>query len=108
MADKTLYRVTYLNMEAVYEIYVRKLYESHLFGFLEAEEFVFGETSSLVVDPTQERLKTEFKDVTRTFIPIQSIIRIDEVAKEGIAKIRDKSGDSNKVSMFPIPNKPRD
>jgi len=108
MTNKTLYRVTFAYLEAVYEVYARKVSESDMFGFLVIEDMVFGENTSLVVDPSEERLKVEFSGVKRTFIPMQAVFRIDEVSKRGIAKIRDKSIESNKVSLFPVPGKPKE
>ncbi len=37
---KSLYRITFANQEAIYEIYARKVCESEIFGFLEVEDFV--------------------------------------------------------------------
>lgn len=105
MSKKTLYRITFANLEAIYEIYARKISESDMFGFLEVEEFVFGENTSLVVDPSEERLKIEFENVKRTFIPMHSVFRIDEVSKQGAGKVKDKLRDGNKISMFPVPDK---
>ena len=53
--------------------------------FLEVEEFIFGSDDQLVVDPSSEKLKNEFKKVKKSFIPINSIQRIDEVDKHGEA-----------------------
>ncbi|MDP1603227.1 MAG: DUF1820 family protein [Legionella sp.] len=105
MLKKTIYRITFANQETIYEIYARKISESEMFGFLEVEEFVFGENTSLVVDPSEERLKIEFENVQRTFIPMHSVYRIDEVSKQGIGKVRDKLSEGGKVSLFPIPDK---
>jgi len=101
MTKKTLFRITFANQEAIYEIYARSIKESDMFGFLEIEELVFGEQTSLVVDPSEERLKLEFSDVKRTFIPMHAVFRIDEVAKQGTAKVKDNPGYGNKVSPFP-------
>jgi hypothetical protein len=50
----------------------------------------------------EEKLKNEFSGVKRSYIPLQAIIRIDEVDKEGSSKISDASpGDSN-VASFPF------
>ena len=89
-----VYRITFLNKGQVYEIFARQVYQSELYGFIEVEEFVFDERSQMVVD-----LKLEFQDVKRSFIPLQAIIRIDEVEKTGVAKI--SSGDN--VMPFPAP-----
>lgn len=108
MSKERLYRITFSNQDAIYEIYARKVCESEMFGFLEVEDFVFGEHSSLVVDPSEERLKIEFSSIKRTFIPMHSVFRIDEVNKRGSAKVRDKSGADSKVSLFPVQGKSKD
>jgi len=68
---------------------------------LKIEELVFGKRSSIVVDPSEEKIKTEFEGVKRTHLPMHSIIRIDEVEKEGISKISQLEGGN--VAQFPIP-----
>jgi hypothetical protein len=108
MTSISLFRVTFSYADSIYEIYARKVHESDMFGFLVVEEFVFGENTTFVVDPSEERLKVEFNEVKRTFIPIHAVLRIDEVNKRGSAKIRDKSVDTSKVSMFPVSGKPRE
>ena len=101
---KTIFRIVFFNDETIYEIYARSIHEGEIFGFVIAEDFVFGSNSSIVVDPGQEKLRQEFSDVERTYIPSQAIIRIDEVKKEGVAKISDaKRFTNNKVSAFPMP-----
>ncbi len=107
MLKESLFRITFANQESIYEIYARKVSESEIFGFLEVEEFVFGENSTLVVDPSEERLKVEFNSVKRTFIPMHSVFRIDEVSKQGLAKVRENSA-PNKISIFPVPDKRKD
>lgn len=106
--SKSLYRITFANQDATYEIYAYSIAESAVFGFLEVAEFAFGENSGLLVDPAEEQLKIEFANITRTFIPIQSIYRIDEVEKQGIAKIKENGKADNKVSLFPISHKRQD
>ena len=73
-----------------------------MWGFIEIEEFLFGERSQLLVDPSEEKLKNEFQGVKRSYIPMGAIIRIDEVEKEGAAKISESNGGAN-VSSFPMP-----
>lgn len=101
MANKTLYKVIFMNQGKVYEIYARSVGHGNLFGFVEIEELVFGERSSVVLDPSEEKIKTEFKGVKRTFLPMHAIMRIDEVDKEGTSKIS-KLEDGN-VTQFPVP-----
>jgi hypothetical protein len=101
MPARELYKVIFVNQGKVYEIYARSIDQGSLFGFIEIEELVFGERTSLVVDPSEERLKTEFESVKRTFIPMHAVIRIDEVEKQGVSKI--SSVDGNNVTAFPMP-----
>ena len=93
-----IYRITFLNKGKVYEVYAKQVYQSELYGFIEVEDYIFDERSQVVVDPSEEKLKAEFSGVKRSFIPIQAIIRIDEVEKGGISKI--SSGDN--ITPFPI------
>ncbi|WP_341936483.1 DUF1820 family protein [Marinimicrobium sp. C2-29] len=103
MAAKPVYKVIFLNQGQVYEIFACAIYQSEMYGFIEVEEFVFGERSQVVVDPSEEKLKNEFAGVKRSYIPMHSIIRIDEVEKEGTGKISDAKG-GDKVAQFPYGN----
>lgn len=98
----TIFKVIFHNQDKVYEIYARNIYQGELYGFVEVEELLFGEKSTVVVDPAEERLKTEFENTVRTYIPMHTIIRIDEVKKQGTGKITAVSGDKgSNVSAFP-------
>jgi len=104
LSSDRIYRITFVNQDKVYEIFARQVYESDLYGFVVVEEIVFGTQSSVVIDPGEERLKTEFDAVKRSFIPIHSVIRIDEVEKPGISKIHALDGSvSGNVSPFSRP-----
>jgi hypothetical protein len=92
----------FVNQGKVYEVYARKVSHGSLFGFVEVEELVFGERSSVVLDPGEERVKNEFAGVKRTYLPLQSILRIDEVRKQGVSKIVALEGGTN-VTAFPTP-----
>ena len=98
---KNTYRVSFLNQGKVYEVYARKIHQSGLFGFIEIEDLVFGEKTALVVDPSEENLKSEFEGVKRTYIPMHAVLRIDEVEKTGVAKITDAPA-SDKIAPFPV------
>lgn len=101
MAEKTLYRVTFASQGKTYEVYARHVEHGAMFGFVMIEKLVFGERSKLVVDPAEEKIKAEFENVKRSFIPMHAIIRIDEVDKTGVSKVTAASGDN--VSTFPVP-----
>lgn len=93
-----IFKVTFLNKGRVYEVFVKQVYQSDLYGFIGIEDFVFDERTQVVIDPGEEKLKAEFSGVKRSFIPIQAIIRIDEVEQGGVSKI--SSGDN--ITPFPM------
>lgn len=104
MAKSPIYKVIFQNNNQVYELYARAIYQSEMYGFIEVEEFVFSDPDQLVVNPGEEKLKTEFAGVVRSYIPMYAIIRIDEVEKEGAGKIIDgpSAGGESNVRHFPM------
>jgi hypothetical protein len=102
MAASHIFKVLFVNQGKVYEIYARKVSHGGLFGFIEVEELVFGERSTVVLDPGEERIKSEFAGVKRTYLPLHSVLRIDEVKKQGVSKITALEGAAN-VTQFPVP-----
>jgi hypothetical protein len=100
MASNHIFKIMFVNQGKVYEVYARKISHGSLLGFVEIEELVFGERSSVVLDPGEERIKAEFAGVKRSFLPVQSVVRIDEVRKQGVSKIVALEGTSN-VTAFP-------
>jgi len=101
MSNKNLYKLTFLNHGKVYELYCQSVVSSNLWGFLEVSKLVFEDGDGLVVDPTEEKLRQEFDLTEVLHLPIQSVLKVEEVRKRGQAVIRDrKSGE--KVTPFPI------
>jgi hypothetical protein len=101
MSARRLYRISFVSQGKVYEIYARSVAQGTLFGFVEVEKLVFGERSTVVLDPSEERIKSEFQGVRRSYLPMHSILRIDEVEKEGVSKISKAEGGN--VAQFPFP-----
>jgi hypothetical protein len=101
MSSKPIYKVLFVNQGKVYEIYARNVSHGSLFGFVEIEKLVFGTRSTVVVDPAEERIKSEFEGVKRTYLPLHSVLRIDEVEKQGVSKITNVEGGN--VAQFPVP-----
>ena len=101
MAASHIFKVIFANQGKVYEIYARKVSHGSMLGFVEVEELVFGERSAVVVDPSEEKVKGEFEGVKRTYLPMHSVLRIDEVRKTGVSKISALEGSN--VAQFPVP-----
>ncbi len=103
--SKRTYRIIFQSASKVYELYARSVSQSDMYAFLEVRDLVFGEQSKLVVNPGEEQLRTQFEGVNCTYIPIHSVVRVDEVEKEGFAKVV-SSLEKGTVSNFPIPFTP--
>ena len=101
MPANHLFKVVFHSQGKVFEIYARKVGHGAMFGFIEVEELIFGEKSTVVVDPSEEKIKAEFKGVKRTYLPMHSIVRIDEVDRQGTSKISKVEGGN--VAQFPMP-----
>lgn len=99
--ENIVYRVLFHQDGKIFEVYSRFVSEESLVGFLEVDELVLNDSrSTILVDPTEEKMRHEFKDVQRTYIPIHLIIRIDEIIKEGISAIKSEKKSDN-ISQFP-------
>jgi hypothetical protein len=103
VARKRIYKVVFFNQGKVYEVFARQVSQGALYGFVEVEGLLFGERSGVVVDPSEERLRAEFEGVKRFYIPMHAVSRIDEVEKEGTAKIVSVGGKGENVTPFPMP-----
>lgn len=101
MAAARLYRITFLNQGQVYEIYARRVSQGGLLGFIEVEGLVFGEKTTVVVDPTEERLEREFAGVKRCYLPMHAVVRVDEVEKRGPGRITEAA--KGNLASFPVP-----
>jgi len=105
--SKLLYKVTFLNAGRIYELYARGVQSGALWGFTEIRDLVFDVNAGVVVDPTEERLRDEFGNTRVLHLPMQSIVRIEEVERKGVSAIRDASTGEKVVTPFPMPVKPR-
>ena len=100
---KRIYKVTFLSQGQTYEIYAARVSQGELFGFVLIEELLFGEKTQAVIDPSEESLKREFSGVHRFHVPLHAVVRIDEVDKQGAARITERKKDGSVVTVFPTP-----
>ena len=100
MKDRQIYKVIFHNQDKIYELYAEEIDIDSNYAFVTVGEFVFGERSAVLVDPSEEQLKNEFSGVKRTYIPMHSVVRIDEVTQSGSNKIV-QGGQPGKVASFP-------
>ena len=96
---KSVYKIIFIQLGEIYEVFAKQIYQSDMYGFIEVEEYIFNKDKQLVVDPSTEKLKKEFAKVERSYIPMNAILRIDEVRETGEAKIKENK---DRVSPFPL------
>ena len=97
--SKPVFRIQFHNHGKIYELHAHEVSQSQLGGFIEIGEIIFGEQSKVLIDPAEDKLKTEFANVRHTYIPHFAVIRIDEVERSGTNRILDSDGAS--VTVFP-------
>ena len=102
MPKKKVYLVRFVSEKQLYELYAHQVCSSHLPGFIEIVELIFDQQSDLVIDPSEERLRSEMAEVSSLMVPIHAVQRIDVVRHQGKPKIKPRSGqpDSN-ITVFP-------
>ncbi|MBU0499215.1 MAG: DUF1820 family protein [Gammaproteobacteria bacterium] len=95
-----VYRISFFNQGKIYELYAESVHQSEMYGFVVVEGLLFDHHQTLLIDPSEEKLRDEFKGVNRTLVPMHAVLRVDEVEQKGTSKIVDPDGKSN-VTPFP-------
>lgn len=101
-----MFRIAFHNNGKVYQLHAKTLGNADVYGFVALEGLQFDKHTSLVVDPSEERLKQEFAGVEQVLIPAHAVIRIDQVKQCGENKIMEFEAMGN-VTPFPSP-RPQD
>ncbi|MCB1787350.1 MAG: DUF1820 family protein [Chromatiaceae bacterium] len=98
-----IFRISFHNNGKVYQLHAQQVSHGDLYGFVEIRDLLFDEHTSVVIDPAEERLKSEFAGVQRLMLPLHSVIRIEEVEKRGQNKILEVDGSLGNIMPFPLP-----
>lgn len=99
--NEKLYRIAFLNHGKVYELFCSGVCTSGLLGFIEISGLELGDKDSLVVDPTEEKMRDEFDGVEVLHLPLHSVLRVEQVKKKGQMVIRERES-GEKVTPFPV------
>ncbi len=102
MTKQKLYKIQFLSQGKTYELYARDVSSSPLWGFTVIRDLVFESGEGMVIDPAEERLREEFCDTQSIHLPMQTILRIEEVKRRGGVAIRDAAS-GEKIMPFPLP-----
>jgi hypothetical protein len=103
MRSKKLYKVTFLSEGKTLELYAHQIASSALWGFTEVSDIVFErQGEGMLIDPTEEKLREEFKNTRVLHLPMQCIVRVEEVEKKAPLAIRDAATGERVVMPFPV------
>lgn len=102
----SLYRVTFQHQDKVYVIHAREVASSAIWGFVEVAGLDFSAHKGVLIDPVEERLREEFADTRRLHLPMQAVLRVEEVARRGQSAIHEGPGNPQVVTPFPAPRPP--
>lgn len=96
---KKLFKVIFMDEDkTIQTIHASKLNPSSFLGLVEISDIVFLDKSEIIISPDDGKLKAKFKNVERSFIPLNSIVRIDEVILEKetpVIRLHSESGNEN-------------
>ena len=98
-----IFRISFHNNGKLYQLHAQQVASASLYGFIEVSELLFGEHTSVVIDPAEEKLKAEFEGVQRLMLPMHTIVRIEEVESRGQNKILELDGTVSNITPFPMP-----
>ena len=107
-AKKLLYRIRFRTEDKILEVYCKNVTQGELFGFIEISGFVWGRKSEIILDPTEQEVRSEFSGVKNAQIPMHAVVRVDQVEKGGTAKILplDKNEEKPPSDLLEGPNIP--
>ena len=98
-----IFRVSFHNNGKVYQMHAQQVMQGDLYGFIEVRGLLFGEHTTMLIDPAEEKLQAEFAGVERLILPMHAVIRIEEVEKRGQNKILEADGSISNIKPFPLP-----
>lgn len=85
----SIYRINYINHNKVYELYAQHISTEILFGFMSVSDILFDLKDGLVIDPVEEQLKAEFSDVEVLHVPLNHVLKVEQVKQKKSCKIRE-------------------
>lgn len=87
--NSTYFKVQFIDgKKELLTFYAKAVNPSSYIGLIEISDIMFMD-SDILINPEDEKIRKEFKGVKRTFLPLSSIIRIDEIeeVKSSVLKV---------------------
>ncbi|MGE4317947.1 MAG: DUF1820 family protein [Deferribacterales bacterium] len=78
--NKKLYKIIFIDEDKKTQtLHASYVNPSSFLGLIEISDIVFIDKSEIIISPDDGKLKENFKNVERSFIPLNYIVRIDEI-----------------------------
>jgi len=103
-----IFRILFHNNGKLYQLHAQQVLQADIYGFVEIRGLLFEQHTSVVIDPSEERLKDEFRGVEKILVPMHAVTRIDQVETQGQNKILELDGSLSNVTPFPLPGRGSD
>ena len=77
---KKLFKVTFISEEQKpTQLYAEEVCAADILGFVEASRLVFIDSSDVIINPEDDKIRKMFENTTRVMFPINNVLRIEEV-----------------------------
>ena len=103
-----IFRILFHNNGKLYQLHAQQVLQADIYGFVEIRGLLFEQHTSVVIDPSEERLKDEFRGVEKILVPMHAVTRIDQVETQGQNKILELDRSLSNVTPFPLPGRGSD
>jgi len=94
-----LYKVKFVQQDAVVELVAKYISEESLMGFIEIEDIVFSGSGE--AHCTDDKYRHEFAGLNRCYLPLHTLLRIDELSSSTDVLIGEVEAKKDNVRRFP-------
>ncbi|TYB32399.1 MAG: DUF1820 family protein [Flexistipes sinusarabici] len=91
---RKIYKLQFYQDKEILTLYAGTVNPSSFLGLIEVSDIMFMGESDILVTPNEDKIRNEFKNVENTYLPVNSIVRIDYVNLEKetpVIKLHDKN-----------------
>ncbi|MEC9492989.1 DUF1820 family protein [Flexistipes sp.] len=91
---RKIYKLQFYQDKEILTLYAGTVNPSSFLGLIEVSGIMFMGESDILVTPNEDKIRNEFKNVESTYLPVNSIVRIDYVNLEKetpVIKLHDKN-----------------
>ena len=99
-----LYKVKFIQQEVVVELIAKYISEESLMGFIEIEDIIFPGSGEPFA--TDEKYREEFFGIERCYLPLHTLLRIDELSTATEKVVGEVKYKKNNVRRIPLRNPP--